>query len=188
MADKFEQYLAEELLRSDDPDRTGVAIRVIFVHYRARLSSYALSLLSDRPEWCDDVLMDTILRVYRKREQLLDHPSPVKWVFRMLYFVAMEKRRMEIRPLKESFEDEETLGYSDIRADDGLRSGEVMQAIREAMDGLSQQEYEVFERYYFGHLDKDQIALALGLARQTVSNLLSLARRKVWARLESLEG
>lgn len=188
MADKFEQYLAEELPRSGDPDRTGVAIRVIFVRYRARLSSYALSLLSDRPEWCDDVLMDTMLRVYRKREQLLDQPSPVKWVFRMLYFVAMEKRKMEIYPLKESFEDEETLGYSDIRADDGLRSGEVMRAIREAMDALNQQEYEVFEHYYFGHLDKDQIASELGLARQTVSNLLSLARRKVWDRLESLEG
>lgn len=117
----------------------------------------------------------------------MDQPAPVKWVFRMLYFVAMEKRRTEIHPVKESYRNEEALGYSDIRADDGLRSGEVMQAIREAMDGLSQQEYEVFERYYFGHLDKDQIALGLGLARQTVSNLLSLARRKVWARLESLE-
>lgn len=188
MADKFEQYLAEELLRSGDPDRTGVAIRVIFVHYRARLSSYALSLLSDRPEWCDDVLMDTILRVYRKRAQLLDQPSPVRWVFRMLYFVAMEKRRAEMHPAKESFQDEEALGYSDIRSDDGLRSEEVMLAIRESMNGLSRQEYEVFERHYFRHQSKDQIALALGLARQTVSNLLNLARRKVWTRLESLEG
>lgn len=48
MAEQFEQYLTDELLRSGDLDRRGGAIRVIFVHYRARLSSYALSLLADR--------------------------------------------------------------------------------------------------------------------------------------------
>lgn len=187
MADKFEKYLADELLRSDDPDRTWVAIRVIFVHYRARLSSYALSLLADRPERCDDVLMDTIVQAYKKGEKLLEHPAPVRLMFTLLYFAAKRKRRKEMRR-EASYPNEEDLGYSGIRSDDGLRSEEVMQAIREAMEKLSRQEFGVFERHYFRHQSKEQIATELSLAPQTVSNLLSLARKKVWTRLESLEG
>lgn len=186
MADNFERYLDEELRRSGDTDRIEVAIRVIFVHYRARLSSYASHLLRDRPEWSDDVLMDTIVRVYEQKDRLLDQPSPVRWVFRMMYFVMKEKRNAEVSPVKVDYEAAGVVIYSDDRSDEKLRSREVMLAIDEAMESLTTNEREVFKRYYFESQDRMRIAFELGLAPQTVSNLLTLARKKVWAYLEGL--
>lgn len=187
MPENFERYLEEELLRTGDPDRAGVAVRVIFLRYRTRLSAYGLSLLSQNAEWCEDVLMDTMVRVFERKEQLLEQPSPVRWVFRSLYFVAKERLRQERRTESVDYGEVDQEPYADGYTDDGLRTDEYLTAIRKAMEVLAPQEQQVFERYYFGHQEGDIIASELGLASQTVNNLLSMARRKLWARLEELD-
>lgn len=185
MAVDFHRFLMEEIRRTGETDRSIAAVTVIFRHYRNRMEQRLEFKLPKFTMLHQDILMETMIRIHTKRFQLLNHPYPVHWVFRVLDYVRMEKLKEETRYV--NFEDqEEEVVSSDIRSDDKLRRNETWTTIRKAMEQLRPQEYLVFEKYHFDRMDPEEIALELDIAQQTAYNLLSKSRIKVLSELEKL--
>lgn len=183
----FERYLTEEMLRSGETDREKAAVRAVFRRYRKRMEQSLRRQLPRAEAFRDDVLMDAMVEVYKKRSILLTHPAPIKWVFSVLFNVAKNKLHKEKKHLLPHYDEEAESVKSDLRSDGDVRISDLVMAIRKAMERLSPREYEVFDRSYFGCLEPEQISNELGIALQTVQNLRSISRKKVQEELKKLK-
>jgi RNA polymerase sigma-70 factor (family 1) len=132
----------------------------------------------------DDIVQETLLRVWLNRDQLPGIEKPRSWILRIAYLQALSHLRSQkvktnaIDRLTRSAtaESSETENYLALRT--------IKKLLAEAVQGLPQQQKKIYRLSREGGLSPGEIARELNLSEQTVKNTLVNALRTIRAYLE----
>lgn len=139
---------------------------------------YIRRFITDDPVAVDSTHADLLVKLWEKRYQLTRKENPVKWMFGIAHKLALktrERRKRYIEQLKEKHFWEHTESVEDL-----VLGKELEERVRLAANQLPPMERKVFLLKMDTQLSNEEIALRLGLSRQTVKNELYRARTKIW--------
>lgn len=170
-----------ELLRSV-ASGDQAAFGVLFDRWSPKVMKVAVMILSDH-DAAEDIVQDVFVKVWTKRAGLADIEDIEGWLFimtRNFSFNALKKRAYAKGRL-ESLRDELPAYVETV--DDLLVARDYETLILRAMEGLTEQQWNVFELSRKGEMSREEIAAALGLSGNTVKMHLLRARKIVRAYL-----
>ncbi|HVC93637.1 MAG TPA: RNA polymerase sigma factor [Pirellulales bacterium] len=151
----------------------------------ARVFRFALRLTGNHHE-AEDITQETLLRAWRKRDQLRDSAATRVWLFRIATNVWRDRVRRgrhaagQTRPLDDEIPSDVASPAQTASARD-----EVRRAV-EAMDSLPPRQREVLYLHACEELTHIQIAESLDTNVESVKANLSLARKKMREQLAAL--
>jgi RNA polymerase sigma factor (sigma-70 family) len=132
----------------------------------------------------DDIVQETLLRIWMNRDQLPGIEKPRSWILRIAYLQALSHLRSQ--KVKNSAVDRltrsatgqssETENYLALRTIKGL--------LGEAVQGLPPQQKKIYRLSREGGLSPSEIAGELNLSEQTVKNTLVNALKSIRTYLE----
>ncbi len=145
------------------------AFEVLFDRYSRRLYNYALNYLQDKGV-AEETMMDLMLWVWEKRQQLDPHVQLAPYLFRAMknaVIKAMTKKSLAILPIEQAYDDETLISPA---ADNQMDCRELTQAYLDKLDELSPQRQRVFKMSRHEHRSHAEIAQELNLSLFTVKN------------------
>ncbi|MET7000357.1 RNA polymerase sigma factor [Chitinophaga defluvii] len=156
------------------------AFRLLFRHYEASLYTAALHLLGDRVR-AKDVCQDVFLKVWLKRETLVDIQDFSAWLFiiarnRMYDMVKL----MGDRP-KHSLEAVMEYPATDGSPDDDVQVREIRAVLQKAILRLPEKQRLAYELIKIEGLSREEAAARLAVAPETVKSNLDIAVRRIRA-------
>ena len=163
------------------------AFEALYRAYNDRIYNFARSV-TGFPEDACDVTQDTFIRAWNSLRSLRDDATFCAWLHR----IALNRCRDEMKQHKrrasvsiDDGEEGETVQLEDDGAgpEDLLISGEVGDAVRRAVDSLSEDHRIVVTLHHIEGLDVESVADILSLPRGTVMSRLSRAREALRRKL-----
>ena len=145
------------------------------------LFHYGTKFTTDH-ELVKDCIQDVFVDVWQHRSSVDGH-IPAK-----AYLMASLRRKIHRKTIKQGYfqpfgEAEELLFQVDFSVQDAIISDEVTRQtayrVKHLLDLLPKRQQEVIYLKFFHDLDREHIAEVMGVAPQTVSNLLQLALQKL---------
>jgi RNA polymerase sigma factor (sigma-70 family) len=154
------------------------AFAQLFAHYAPRVKSYLLRHGAD-PGQAEEVVQETMLSLWRKAGMF--DPSKASagtWIFTIARNLRIDSIRKGRRP---EFDPEDPAFVPDreMAADDSLEAGEMRARVREALNGLPEEQASVVHLSFFEDKPHGEIAKQLGLPLGTVKSRLRLAMRRI---------
>lgn len=140
------------------------------------------SKFSANPESVKDCIQDVFLQIWERRAGL-DPAIPVR-----PYLMASLRRRLhrlavQTYPFRPGLPDDERLFDVEFSVQDALIADEttrhLAQRVKHLLENLPKRQQEVVYLRFFHDLSREQAAEVMGVAPQTVSNLLQLALAKL---------
>lgn len=141
--------------------------------------------MTGREAVADEILQEAYLALW-ERGRAGSPEEPEAWLRRFCVNRAIDHlRREETRRVLPGPEVLEAVSEAP-RAESALWSGEIENALTEALEVLPAQERAVFLLRFVEELDFRAVASTLGVAESTVRNQAMQARRKIQRRLEGM--
>jgi RNA polymerase sigma-70 factor (ECF subfamily) len=156
-----------------------VAFEKLFKSHYSGLCGYALKLIRDAAT-AEEIVQDTFVKIWEKREALNITTSFESYIFRALHNNCMNVIRENAR--RQAMEKEVKLmaEYFDEPEDDKqLRQSMLEQRIINAIHGLPEQCRQVFELSKIEHLKYKEIAQKMNISVKTVENHMGRALKKL---------
>lgn len=150
------------------------ALAELLERYWSPLVSYAAGIVGGRDR-AKDVVQDAFIRVWQKREEWSYRGSVGAYLYRIVRNLALNARRDH----KTSLRRHEEFGRESPRKDppdtpeDVLEAASLRAEIQEAIDALPDRRREVFVLSRFHGLTHREIAEAMEISPQTVSNQMT---------------
>ena len=138
---------------------------------------YVRRFLTEDPAAVASTHADLFLKLWEQRHQLTRKENPVKWMFGIAHKLALktlERRKRYFEQLEEKHFFEPTVSVEELMLGKDLED-----RVRLAAGQLPPMERSVFLLKMDTQLSNEEIALHLGLSRQTVKNELYWARMKI---------
>lgn len=138
---------------------------------------YVRRFITDDPASVASTHADLLMKLWEKRHQIIEKENPVKWMFGIahkLTLKTLERRKRYFEQLKEKHFLEHTETVEEL-----MLGKELEDRVRLAANQLPPMERKVFLLKMDTQLSNKEIALRLGLSRQTVKNELYRARMKI---------
>ena len=152
--------------------------------YAAHYSALRAYAWRRRPDLADDVVAETFAIVWRDLERVPEEPLP--WLFGIARNVRLNLLRDERRQAER-----DARGAADAAIHDSFPCFttfiEEHSALCGALDQLPERDREVLVLTAWEHLDRDEIAAALGCSRAAVGVRVFRARRRLAAALAQAE-
>lgn len=157
-------------------DRTAFA--ELFAYFAPRVKSFALRGGAD-PATAEEIAQDTLAVVWRKAGSYDPGKAAVStWIYTIARNRRIDLIRREGRPEL----DPEDPGLVPAPAPSGdavVAARQTTRLVRDAVDGLPDEQRDVLEMAFFGDRTHPEIAEALGLPLGTVKSRIRLALRKL---------
>jgi RNA polymerase sigma-70 factor (family 1) len=166
------QYGNERLLFRQIAEGDETAFESIYRSYVPQLASFLKRFsVSDRE--ADEIIQETFLRVWLKRDKLPEIEFPKAWVFRITSHIILNylKRSVTEEKAKQVLRNQSKLEHND--TEESLYLHQLMGAISSAVDNLSPQRKRIYEMSRQDGLSIPEIAVKLGLSSNTVKNTLT---------------
>jgi RNA polymerase sigma-70 factor (ECF subfamily) len=157
------------------------AFAELFQHFAPRVKSYGMRLGAPGPA-AEELAQETLLTVWRKAAQFDPaRASASTWIFTIARNLRIDAQRRD-RPPPEPAEDVDPSPLAD-----AVISGAEQEArVRRALDGLTPEQLQVIQLFYFSETPHSAIAESLGLPLGTVKSRLRLAMGRLRALLEDI--
>lgn len=148
------------------------AYETFFERHRATVYRTALAITGDA-QMAEEVLQDTFVRAYQRRDTLREDLSPVPWLCRVaLNFCRTRLARPKARwePITEAVV--RLVHDTEARPDEQVERQELREIVREGIMALSPRHQAVVVLYYLHGLSLQETADILGLPLGTVKSRL----------------
>ena len=161
------------------------AFTKIFYHYKGRIYSVALKFLKS-PVGAEEIVQEVFLKLWLKRTELPDIRRLDNYLFILTRNLILDR----IKKLShESASKMEQLGLTGMEStiedsDYLLRQHQCQQIIKNAIDGLSQQQKQVYIFAKEEYLSHEMIAERMGISKLTVKTHMAKALQSIRHYLE----
>lgn len=154
------------------------AFKLIYDHYWNNIYHTALSYLKST-EWAQDIVQDTFLKLWEKREGLVKVEKLSSYIFIIVrnQLVTALRRKLNGVKLPESYLD--SLPSNLLHPEATFDSKSAIERIEKAVAQLSPQQQQIFRLTREAGLSHEQIAERLGIEKRTVSNHATTALNKL---------
>ncbi len=159
------------------------ALRDLYVEHGPALYAYVLRMLGGDTHHTEDVVQETLLRCWAKRNLADGEGMAVRpWMFRVARNIVIDAHRMRTaRPVE--------IGGATWLAEPGAEADDVDRVLssivlRDALDALTPVHREVLEATFFADRSTRQAADALGVPQGTVKSRVHYALRSLRTVLE----
>lgn len=152
-------------------------MRQLYQEHAKPLHQFLLRLTFGDRQVAEDLLQETLLRAWRKRDVLPTDPEAVRpWLFTVARRIAIDAARARrVRPTE--------VGGTDLTAvageDDAIERLLATQLIRQAMTNLSAEHRAVLVEIYYHDRTAGETAAELGIPEGTVKSRVHHALRKL---------
>jgi RNA polymerase sigma-70 factor (ECF subfamily) len=161
------------------------AFRILVENYRDLLLGTAYLILKNRQS-ADEVVQETVIKMWENLPSLRDSGSLKPWLMRILVNEANQqfrKKNIPTVPLESAPE----IPDDDYNIDELLIQEENHQMLREALSSLSPEQREVIVLRYFSDLTVPEIAAAVSIPEGTVKSRLSRALDRLYMTVNSVD-
>jgi len=165
----------------------NVALEQIFAHYGGSLEKYIRRFIYNDDDLVKDVLNETLIVIWEKRQLVAKLEAPVYWMQRVAKNKALYYIRDDAKYNKISLD----IGLdidSGQCADDRFAYNELEMLILEACEELPPQDRELVIKSKFEGRSNKELMTTYGMAEQTVKNKLSRALKVIRKKLKDLMG
>jgi RNA polymerase sigma factor (sigma-70 family) len=157
-----------------EPEAFGILVD----KYKSGIYAFVYTKLNDFRD-AQDVTQDVFVEAFCKLHSLKRWESFAFWLYRIASNLCKRWIRTKIRhPEPEFIEDQNPLEI-DSTAISSYRDDQMNQLIREAMDSLPEIYRETLLLYYFGGMNSNEIARALGVSPTAILQRLTRARAQL---------
>ncbi|MBM3215139.1 RNA polymerase sigma factor [Candidatus Poribacteria bacterium] len=171
-ATEFDDATADaELIEAAQAGDTR-AFDVLMQRYRSRVFMLAYQKTKSYEDALD-ITQETFVRAFLALPKWRPQASWYTWLFRITYNLCIDFHRARSRRRTESLDEPEsqipepaTSGFAS-RPDRVAEENELADIIRDAVDGLSDRQREVFVLHHYGGLQVKEVAEALAIAEGT---------------------
>ena len=178
----------EEIFKHDEFDlfrQLGIhsgsaeaALAAIYEAFKTALASYIKRYIRDDEALIKDVIAETMLVLWTKREEAAQKEKPLPWLLTIAHHIAIDKIRAHRKYYTEPLEDHLSLSGNDYTAKETERK-ELEELFRKAAEKLPPQERNILLLSKIEGVPHKQIALQFRVSVQTVKNQLSRALKKI---------
>lgn len=177
-------YTEKELF-SQIAENIHGAFEALFERYQPRLYRYAFQLMKGREE-ADEVVQETFIKVWLKRDVFMNVDDPERYVYTILRNIALDRLRkiaLDGRLRAEVWKRVEVLSNT---TEEQVFAAESSELVRQAFERLSPHKQAIFQLSRQEGLSHDQIADKLQISPNTVKNQLVSSLRFIRAYLDRL--
>jgi RNA polymerase sigma-70 factor (ECF subfamily) len=172
-------------------DRDEEAFRGLFARYAPTAKALALRVVR-QSHLAEEIVQEAFMAVWRNPDAYDDDRGSVRsWLMGMVHHRAVDLVRREEayrRRAEDSIAEakQEQVDHAE-EVTERMALPQERRIVREALDGLPQEQRTVLEMMYFDGLSQSQIAQATGLPLGTVKSRTLLGMRRMRAALEGIE-
>lgn len=152
----------------------------IFAEYRNKVNYMALSILHNEAD-CEEVVQNTFIRVFEKRDNLKDASAFNTWIYRIAHNISLDLYRKNKRNLSSDHYDVEEL--SDIKGHHSteyeMKKNTIRESIQVQIGNLPDDLKEVCNLWFLSDCTLEEIAQILELPKGTVKSRLHRAKRQL---------
>lgn len=164
------------------------AFRALFRVHQRTVYWAAFSVLRSRPD-AEEVLQDAFLTLWNKRAGIdLVGESVVPWLVTTARYLALNRRRAEIRRPRDSLDDTIEVADDSPTPESLAIANEAMRAIHAIMTTQPEVDQRIFELCLVEDLSYEQAATRLGITHATVRTRLSRLKGRLRDELTLLKG
>lgn len=170
-----EQELLQRLRRGDT-----ASLEELMERYTAYVAAVVARILPGQPQEWEEVTADVFLCAWRERKKL--RTGKVKsWLGTVARNRALNqlRRQRELLPLEE-----DVLVLTQDSPQRELEAREAAELVRTALEGLEENDRELFVRHYYYGQTVEKAALEMGMNESTAKTRLRRGREKLRRRLE----
>ncbi|MCM1028177.1 MAG: sigma-70 family RNA polymerase sigma factor [Pseudoflavonifractor sp.] len=158
------------------------AFSALASHLRCRLLTAATRWLADAPKGCDapdDIVQDTLLRLWSIRDRLDSYTDPEALAMVMARRITIDAlRRVGVRQAT-SLDDSYDVADSSLTPEEAVASDMEEEAIAGLIDALPSRQAMILKMRHADGLELDEIASVSGISEGNVRVLLSRGRSRL---------
>lgn len=157
---------------------TEAVLATIYETFKTSLASYIKRYIRDDEALIKDVITETMLVLWTKREEAAKKEKPLPWLMVIAHHIAIDKIRAQKKYYTEPLENHLSLSGNDYTAKETERK-ELEELFRKAAEKLPPQERNILLLSKIEGVPHKQIASQFRVSVQTVKNQLSRALKKI---------
>lgn len=166
--------------------RSKQAFAALFEHFAPRLKSFMMRKGAD-PHLAEDLVQDTLLAVWNKASQYSPARGSVSaWVFTIARNLRIDRLRRQGSYQFVDIDDYDEVS-DDIASDDLLIVDQERTLVRQALNGLPEDQMEIIRMSYIEDLPQSEIAKRLKIPLGTVKSRMRLAYSRLRPKLETVK-
>jgi RNA polymerase sigma factor (sigma-70 family) len=154
------------------------AFGVLVDKYKGGIYAFVYDKLQDFQD-AQDVTQEVFLQAYRGLRSLRRWESFSFWLYRIAYARCADFLRIRSRRIDREFTEDQNPEVMDVYSLDSYRDNQLSESIQEALDSLPEKHREVLTLHYFGGLNSNEMARAMGISPVAVRVRLSRARAQL---------
>lgn len=168
---------AEKALLSLVSKGNEIAFRQLYNLWQSHLSSYIFSITKSS-ELTAEIVQDVFLKIWQNRENLSNIDNFKAYLFAVSHNYALNELRNLIREFS-MFQkwEKHILEETDENSDDAKTNDLIL--VDEAIDKLSERQKEIYLLHRHEKLTYQQIAVQLGISKETVKTHLEMAIKSI---------
>lgn len=170
-------YTEKELF-SQVTESSHEAFQTLFSLYQPRLHRYAFQLMKAADE-ADEVVQETFVKLWLKRDALLSVEEPDKYIYTVLRNISLDRLRKIARDGRLREEVWKRIDTLSNPTEEQIFAAESDDLVRKAFERLSSHKQTIFRLSRHEGLSHDQIADKLHISRNTVKNQLVSSLRLI---------
>lgn len=158
------------------------AFRSIFLLYGKLLFPFLYRIC--KSEWtAEELIQETLLRVWLNRDKLPDIENPRAWIFKIaanLAYTQLKKRLREEVYAKENGREE-----SETATEESVHLKRLKECVKEAIERMPDQRKLIYQLSRDRELTRAEIAAQLNISEKTVKNSLNAALKSIREHLQT---
>jgi len=159
-------------------DGESEAFGVLVDKYKAGIYAFACAKLGDFRD-AQDVTQEVFVQAYRSLRSLRRWESFAFWLYRIAYTCCARQLRVRSKRIDSDFIEDQSPKIMDMPSLNSYREIQVSESVRDALDLLPEIYREALMLRYFGGMNSNEIAKAIGTSPTAVRKRLSRARAQM---------
>jgi len=163
------------------------AFGVLVDKYKEGIYAFVYARLRDFRD-AQDVTQEVFLQAYRGLRKLRRSESFTFWLYRIAYVCCAQCLRVSSKRVDREFIEDQPPKAVNTLYLDSYRADQLSESVREALDSLPETYREVLMLHYFGGMNSNEMARALGTSPVAIRKRLSRARAHLKEEMISMMG